>query len=370
MCWEDETPAQNSPKHILNVLNDNCIQEIFQKLKNRREFLNMANVCRRFRYVAQTWLSHKTFQIDEKHLTFSIYASKIATGQPIKSEDQLHDFMTDLYTYLSIFGQFIRTIKWMSVNRCTKKGHSQIFEMITRFCAKTLIHLEIIGRVKINITSEFQVLERFEFFYGDLMTFEPSHTLKYLRLTQLNSHSYSQIDLRFLEKNFPNLEVAHLGDFTTVMQHTDWFGNFLKYNPQLKSLTLIFNKYFVPNTAKIVRAVGKHSKNLECLHLDQFSVDIKDLRGLDKLKCLRIPYSYLKRRQIDNLIALDLPIEELEINLRTGDTYIAQRITKLKKIKKLNLGIRLIKGRPASSIIENLPPLDNLNIRKFNAFSK
>lgn len=41
-------PAQDSLKHLLNILNDDCIQEILRKLTNASDFLNAAKTCQRF----------------------------------------------------------------------------------------------------------------------------------------------------------------------------------------------------------------------------------------------------------------------------------------------------------------------------------
>lgn len=370
MFSEAKPPAQCSPKHILNVLNDDCIKEVLRKLKNRRDFCHAANSCKRFQYVAQTWFSHKTLQIGEIYRKSSICSgtSAFIIGRPLCSEKDLNEFLSDLYTYLSIFGKCIRSIEWFKINFPIEEErdiNAEIFEMITRFCAKTLIRLDIIGSIQISITPQFEVLERFELFYGSLATFKPPRSLKYLRLTQLNRNFYSKIDLSCLARKFPNLIEAHFGDFTNVMPCMDWFVSFLKCNQQLEKLTLFANEHFMPQTKQMVHRIGKHSSNLKSLHLDHFSVDIKGLSGLKKLKCLRIPYGYLKKQQIDTLVSMDLPIlEELEVSLKTGDIYTAKRISKLKKIKTLNLGIRFITGRPVSSLIENLPPLDNLNIRE------
>lgn len=349
---ETAPPAQNSPAHILNILNDDCIKEILKRLKNRRDFLNAANVCKRFQYVAQTWLSHKTLQIGGK-------SRKSSTSTIVID----HRFLSDLYAYLSIFGECIRNIKWFIPIKTTENTCAEVFKMIANFCGKTLIRLDIIGRTEISITTQFKVLERFEFHYGALDHFEPPRSLKYLRLTQLNKNSYFKINLSCLEKKFPNLLEAHLGDFTNLMPTTNWFTSFIKCNPQLEKLTLIANEHFVPYANQMIHGIGKHLINLESLHLDMFPVNVKSLNGLNKLKCLRIPFGYLRKQQIDTLVAFDLPIEELEASLKTGDTYVAERISKLKKIKSLNLEMRYVKGRSVSNVIDNLPPLDNLNIR-------
>lgn len=45
--------AQDSPKHILNLLNDHCLCEIFQNIDHLADFHSIANVCVRFNQIAK-----------------------------------------------------------------------------------------------------------------------------------------------------------------------------------------------------------------------------------------------------------------------------------------------------------------------------
>lgn len=44
----DTPPAQDSPKNILNILNNDCLQAIFRKVDNMRDIYSVAHVCVRF----------------------------------------------------------------------------------------------------------------------------------------------------------------------------------------------------------------------------------------------------------------------------------------------------------------------------------
>lgn len=46
-------PAQDSPKHILNLLNDNCLYELFRELDHLADFDSAARVCTQFNNVAK-----------------------------------------------------------------------------------------------------------------------------------------------------------------------------------------------------------------------------------------------------------------------------------------------------------------------------
>lgn len=359
----ERPPARKAPGHILNVLNDDCIKEILSRLQNRRDFINAAHVCKRFLYVAQVWFTHEALQIGDKYRKSSI-CPRTSTFIIDESFNSNKGFLKDLFTYLSVFVKRLRSIEWFQMSPSSAETTDKIFRAIEHFCGKTLIRLVIRGRVEVSLTSAFEVLERFELHYGVLDRFEPSHSLNYLRLTQLHRDLYSKISLwRCLEKNFPELVEAHLGDFSNLMPTTNWFKSFLKCNPQLRKLTLIANQLFVPHAKQMIHDNVKYLRNLESLHVDLFALDVSDLSQLTKLKFLRMPHGCLGKKEMDALVALDLPIEELEITLRTGNIYVAKCISKFKKIKTLTLHVRLVLGRPLSNVIENLPPLDHLIIR-------
>lgn len=46
-------PAQDSPQHILNMLNDDCIEHILHSLKNAKDYLSAAQTCVRFQYASK-----------------------------------------------------------------------------------------------------------------------------------------------------------------------------------------------------------------------------------------------------------------------------------------------------------------------------
>lgn len=363
-------PDQDSPNHIVNILNDDCIIEILRKFENRKDFCNAASACQRFQAVAVAWFSNSnmssTLRIGGTYRKSS-FCSKLGTftpQAPFVSAAEINEFMDDLYQYLSIFGKCIRTVEWTKIASVPDAIDARILKMIARFCRKTLIHLNINGVMNISITSEFKVLQRFELFHGTLHKFTPSHALEYLRLTRIGKNSYQQPDLSFLKRTFPNLVEVHFGDFVSLMSSFNWFKCFVEKNPQLKKLTMLINKYFSSQASAITRDISTQLPNLESLHLDLFPVNIQDLSGLKQLKCLRIPYRLMNDKQMDALISLGLPIEELEIGLQTGDRHIAKRISELDEIRKLNLAIRTVRNRPIYNIIEVLPPLDSLNLQE------
>lgn len=52
-------PEQDSPKHILNTLCTDCIEEIFRKIPNVNDLLQAAQVCQRFQQSAKAVFQSK-----------------------------------------------------------------------------------------------------------------------------------------------------------------------------------------------------------------------------------------------------------------------------------------------------------------------
>lgn len=117
-------PSQDSSQHILNALNDKCIQRILSYLiGDIRDFLSAAEVC-------------KKFQDNAKKCFPSIYAD-FYMGQ----EMDYHLPMYRVQTFLSIFGHLIESLKWIRNRQNTFE--SEIFNAIADFCGNSLRRLFI-----------------------------------------------------------------------------------------------------------------------------------------------------------------------------------------------------------------------------------
>lgn len=115
-------PAQDSPKHILNALNDDCIQEILRKLANATDFLSAAETCQQFQNNAL-----QCYPPEFENLPFS-------------SENKSNNLPMGLASnYLQIFGHLISELK--PVNDFDET----ILNMIANCCGETLSELDIKG---------------------------------------------------------------------------------------------------------------------------------------------------------------------------------------------------------------------------------
>lgn len=66
------SPHQASSKHILNALDNDCIQEILRRLNNFEDALNIAETCVKFQtnFCQYFLLMEKVFYLNNDHLYF------------------------------------------------------------------------------------------------------------------------------------------------------------------------------------------------------------------------------------------------------------------------------------------------------------
>lgn len=94
-----QPPEQDSSTHILNVLNDDCLREIFKKL-HFSTLLSVINVCVRFNRVAKE-------EFSDKYKSKKIHIYDLAWNrEPTKS--QINDFLSE-------FGSSISSVSLMDL---------------------------------------------------------------------------------------------------------------------------------------------------------------------------------------------------------------------------------------------------------------
>lgn len=130
-------PAENSSKYILNVLNDDCIQEILRRLLKTVDFFNAAESCHRF-------LAN----------TLQCYPSKFKSLEA----NELTCLQKSL-DFLQIFGQLIRTLGF-DVGDNLELISDGAFNMIADHCGETLVEMNV--EVEKNTTVNFSALSKFK----------------------------------------------------------------------------------------------------------------------------------------------------------------------------------------------------------------
>lgn len=124
-------PEQDSPKNILNVLNDDCIREILKKL-HISTLIKVVDVCTRFNRIA-------------KEAFLTKYRSKIINIFDL--EWNRNPTSVQIENFLSEFGPIISSITTL-ISRFDSERYESIknvdstFKKIVKYC-KNLNHLEL-----------------------------------------------------------------------------------------------------------------------------------------------------------------------------------------------------------------------------------
>lgn len=135
----------------MNILNNDCIQTIFLKLKNPQDFLQVSQVCKRLQQNAEAWC------FPFKHL----YIQE-------EGEDGIDFCLSfgDARSIMIAFGPLIKSIHCELLYCVNTNRDEFIVNQIAKFCGKTLLELVLLASVRrvkvIQLRSSFQVLKYLE----------------------------------------------------------------------------------------------------------------------------------------------------------------------------------------------------------------
>lgn len=297
------TPLQNSPQHILTILTDECIQYILRCLiGNIRNFLNAANVCKRF-------------QDNAKKCFPSVYTDFCITRPIFNDELPLNDVIC----FLKLFGHLIRSIKWnlayVKSSASTLSLDAEIFKTIAKYCGKNLIKFECDGHhFDFNHGSDFTAMEELNIMWGTISNFKIPSGLKklFLRCTRMEDCDWSS------ESRVSTLNEAL---FVNVNQFTDkCLLEFLRLNPQLERLAFTNGSTDHIITLPILEKIPLLVPNLVQLEIPSMKchdVNFMSLIGLRKLKALKLGIPIIPSELIDSIVEHEIPLEEFEITVQS-----------------------------------------------------
>lgn len=331
-----DAPIQNSPKHILSILNDHCIQEILLKIENISDFLNAAEVCKRFHQNSKVCFPERFKKILISDTDHSFNTLSLDVGLPI---------------LLNHFGYLLESISWCKTIDVSRDQDT--FNMIAEFCARTLKTLKIKGHaVDFNFQMSFQALETFETWFADVRNFNSFSQLKRLSLYYVEG---SQFD--WLVREFPKLEKVEFVGLYGLKVNV--FDEFLQLNSQLRFLKI---EQCDTVTSTALQDISCRTPNLKHLTLrlpDNHKVNLMNLSGLRELKSLEIWYRRASVRALLDLFAENgVPLENLKIYWAILD--FDEALGKLKLIKTLTLST--ISETMLMKIVEDLPVLQSISV--------
>lgn len=342
-----EPPALDSPKHILNILNNDCVQEILRQLKSIRDYLNAAEICTRFQ--------ENTIEC------FPFGFRSIRINDADEGPQTLP--LERVSSFLSIFGHLVHSLRWEFT--FDRNQDDKILNMISKYCGKNLLELIIYGHdLNFDTNTKFSALEKLELYDSTISNFAS--------LSQLKSLKFAFIKIKqcdWLAQEFPQLEEAKFNAFHKLRD--DMLLEFLRLNPQLQSLQLHCCRHITPN---VFMDIGNHTPNLVNLCIDPrkgqqktFDESVIHLSALRRLKCLRIECpKFSGRALIDALAENNVPIEDLTVLNNRFDHNnqvlrdLSQSVSKLKTLKKLTLSF--IFDEMLLNIVQQLPHIEEIHI--------
>lgn len=285
-------PSQDSPKHMLNVLNDHCIQECLRRLEDIESLSNAAQVCTRFQQNAREYFPRKFKRI---HL------------------DDQHTNLKWVKYYLRHFGDLIQFVSLMQIQNENKK-YNEIFELIAQNCGDTLKELSIHGyKPKFDLGSKFKALRE-------------------LRIENTSAVIGKKC---WFNQEFPQLSSITINNVDGLTDEI--LADFIERNPQLR----VFRRFRCEQvTESTLRCIDIRLPNLQelrstftCLLSEDL---IRDICGLRNLKTLAINFSVNYTPFLCDLLAKkDVPIASLNLyGLYHG---ISDDLAKLKQLNYLTI---------------------------------
>lgn len=256
----DQPPARDSPHHILNALNNHCLQACFRQLSSCEDFLSVANVCQRFRANARACFPPTNVTIEPLRLHFRQTGDRQPKFRILNSSLSTKH----LGLFLCIFGDLIQSIELDNI--WNFPNFAVYFAKIEQYCAKTLKKLSFyIFKPIVNIGRAFEKLEILKIHYCSVIDIEPLPCLKVLDIRYMYERSSFTRCFSFnriFKQNYPQLNVLILDDVFPLSDKLI-FG-FTTLNPQLRTLHV---SYCDSITTAILNGINDRLPNLEHLTL-------------------------------------------------------------------------------------------------------
>lgn len=335
----DDLPAQDSPRHILNMLNDHCIQEIIRRLDRLEDFLSVAETCTRFQSNAQN--------------CFKLKFKKIIIGGNVNTVKNLPT--PRIQSGLSIFGHLIEQLFWLATKNPAIDKES--FKSIGHFCGKTLNHITIgnyNGMLRKRL--RFTALQSMSLHEASARNCEFHSQLKSLIM-----HHRGSIPIQLRIREFPNLQHLSLRGIKSLTNVR--LSKFLSLNQQLTKLEIDKCAHLTP---PIFEDVGKYLSNLEHFKfIDPLRVLWEDeLVPLCRLRALRrLQLTTLSIGCIHILAENNVPIDSLSFYWPSFENLL-KNMPKLPKLKKLQVQL-LVTADSLIRLLQAQPTVEELNVPHF-----
>lgn len=313
---EFKVPDQDSPQHILNSLNDFCLQEIFRRIKIV-DLSSVAEVCTRFKRNAE--------QI------FLLFHEK------------RFRFVSLTMVKVPVFRNFVHLIKSVYLNG------SDADQCLSHFSERCLIESLHLRGAHIDV-------EKLKPLLGKLTTLEisscvvsPTDANPFLLCSKLRNLKFKLTNVEtFRPCRIPTLQKFEFDDYT----YSETLRSFIEANPQLSFISVAT----VNNITTPIDFNPTAPHNFD-EHLRRFG-DMKSLTSL-KLPCFRRSV----RPLMNSLCTNNVPIENLELKDCQIDDEAFRHILQLKSIQILSVtGIDTLSCQQFMDLANELPQLEVLRL--------
>lgn len=342
---------------ILNMLNDDCIVEIFEFL-SLCDLCNVAEVCKQFRENAQ-----KTFQLH--HTTFKT--------DELTTADNAGLFRTDMIMVEKLFRNFGFFIQELEVNGRFLKNNTEqetIMFMATKYCTSVLFKTLTLDHIYMDV--EMRWLFPLLGIFGCLPKLE-------LHSCRLNKDFGKFLSVCYI----PTIQVCLTRGSTEWLNHKFCYlrsiilidiwlpestkNEFVKLNGHIQTLAIHESNL----SSEIFKDVADHMPNLEEFYFySKYARDRKTRKNvlkLAKLKSLKKLTlncsSFSVKNLIDELSKEATPLTELNICFGTFDMELLEKMHNLKSpLTSLQLSRVHMKNVSLIDVVKKLPELHQLDI--------
>lgn len=242
-------PAQDSPKHILSLLNNHCLCKIFEEFDHLADFDSIARVCIRFNEVAKLvfppkirsrWINFDDFVFDDGHLHDSITSAQI--------ENFLYNFGSSIES-LSIRPFYFEKIP---------NTMNLVLKMIHKHC-RNICNLNIeISNEQNEISNEIRLIfSKLKILHVKFHTPLPDHDFlsACTEIEELKVHS-NRNQFQMPEISFPKLR-----KFETIFALTN--SRFLELNLQIEELHIHRDNFDRRSRERVLQFVTRNMLNLK-----------------------------------------------------------------------------------------------------------
>lgn len=218
-------PDRNSPKNILNALNDDCLRLIFEKL-HLSTLCSVSNVCVRFNTIAS-----EIFQL--KYKNKMIKFGDLGMTNPIK--------LTQVENFLETFGS---SIDDLFIYPADFDFNEDLFNDITKMISKYCIGIKLLAMHGFSVNNEIIIDLREMFSRLKYLNTKFDHNRQFNDLigacSQIEQLSITHINVN--ESISTEIMLPKLRSLSLVDYHCNYLESFLKFNQQLEEIYIYSDK--------------------------------------------------------------------------------------------------------------------------------